>query len=594
MAIPDNRPGINNPENPEAAPFISQENKLLDILMNYSKDMIYFKDKESRFIRVNKAYATQFGFKDPSELVGMSDFDIFKNEHARDAYDDEQRIMATGVPLIGKIEKETSPDEPERWVITSKGPIVGDDGSIAGTFGISRDVSEIKKYENDLKHINEVLELRVSERTADLTTANLKLKERIAQLDFITITAFEMAQLVEVEELLPVILATFVSRFEYSCAALSVLDDTVWKCRSVSGLKESEILHRYLAGMLVGYKPDQLKQPVIIENWNGSKVFIDMLPQQIREKTCYMVIPLYAENRTCGVVQLFASSEAKTVYQRDEKMLATIASQAAISLSNAIHFQKISDQARLQGELNAARSIQRSLMPTYIPDIPHVDLKGVYYPAFDVSGDYLDYFKTEEGFWILVVADVCGKGVPAALLMTLLRSAFRAEAKNLTTVSARNLVLAVNKCLENDLDYRSFVSALCLIISPDGKEMSYARAGHLPLIRINASSNSVESIACNGIALGITKNVKRFTGNLEEKIIRLSPGDRYLLYTDGLTEAHNPAQECYGQSRLERLLESHCPNEPEQIIRTIMTDVKSFIHDHPYHDDLTMLVFTVK
>ena len=130
-----------------------KETALLNNLMDYSPDYIYFKDKKSRFIRISKTMAKAFGFGSPEKAIGKSDFDIFTDEHARPAYNDEMEIIKTGKPIKNKIEKETREGGKVSWVTTTKMPLVSEDGEIIGTFGISSDISHIKNLENRAKEI---------------------------------------------------------------------------------------------------------------------------------------------------------------------------------------------------------------------------------------------------------------------------------------------------------------------------------------------------------------------------------------------------------------------------------------------------------
>lgn len=135
---------------------LAQEQYLLRALMDNVPDAIYFKDTESRFIRINKAHAERwFGLSDPAEAVGKTDFDFFLEEHAQQAYMDEQEIVRTGQPLVGIEEKETWPDGRVRWVSTTKMPLRDAEGHIIGTFGISRDITERKKAEEELRESEE-------------------------------------------------------------------------------------------------------------------------------------------------------------------------------------------------------------------------------------------------------------------------------------------------------------------------------------------------------------------------------------------------------------------------------------------------------
>ena len=143
------------------------ESNLLRALMDTLPDAVYFKDMESRFIRVNKAQANRFGLE-PAQTVGKSDFDFFTEEHARPAYEDEQEIIRTGRPLLNLEERETWPDRPDTWVATTKLPLRDAAGNIIGTFGVSRDITDRKRAEEALAQAYAEVEKQVAERTAAL------------------------------------------------------------------------------------------------------------------------------------------------------------------------------------------------------------------------------------------------------------------------------------------------------------------------------------------------------------------------------------------------------------------------------------------
>jgi sigma-B regulation protein RsbU (phosphoserine phosphatase) len=303
------------------------------------------------------------------------------------------------------------------------------------------------------------------------------------------------------------------------------------------------------------------------------------------------VIPLIADNRLIGVLQLFSDQTLHDRLIEEEKVLLTLAAHSTVSLSNALYYNELGEKAQLQAELKAAQSIQQRLTPRFSPDIPGIHLKGLYSPAYEVGGDYLDYFKNDVGCWVVVIADVCGKGIPAALLMTLLRSAFRVESR--TETSAKRLLCSVNNSMQVNLDDRSFVTAICLIIRPDGKSMTYARAGHPRLLKIVPTNHQVDTYRSDGIALGILPDADSFSAAIDELTIVLVPGDHFFIYTDGLTEAFDPKKNTYGTERLMNVLSEYGGSTPEQLIDTIIKDIKSFTQGAPYHDDLTLIAFSV-
>lgn len=140
----------------QAEAALARERHLLESLLENSQDFIYFKDRDSRFLRHSKSHGQRFG-TGASDLVGKTDFDLFTEEHARAAFEDEQEIMRTGRPLIGKVEREVTKDGRESWALTSKMPLHNQTGEIIGTFGISKDISAIKQAEAELERTHKEL-----------------------------------------------------------------------------------------------------------------------------------------------------------------------------------------------------------------------------------------------------------------------------------------------------------------------------------------------------------------------------------------------------------------------------------------------------
>ena len=156
------------------------EQQLLDAFLEHIPDHVYFKDRDSRFLRVTKSLATHFGLGDPAQAVNKTDSDMFSSEHAQQAFADEQEIIRTGQPIIDKEEKETWTDGREAWALTTKLPLRNREGRIIGTMGISRDITARRRAEKELQEYKAHLEELVVARTAELTRAKEQLEQDVA------------------------------------------------------------------------------------------------------------------------------------------------------------------------------------------------------------------------------------------------------------------------------------------------------------------------------------------------------------------------------------------------------------------------------
>jgi PAS domain S-box-containing protein len=142
----------------QAQEALAHASNLFQTMMEHCPDMIYFKDRQSRFVHYSRAFVERYGLTDPNALIGKTDFDIFTEEHARPAYEDEQEIMRTGRPIVGKLEKETHADGRVTWALTTKVPWRNAQGEIIGTFGISKDITELKQAEDQLRYERELFQ----------------------------------------------------------------------------------------------------------------------------------------------------------------------------------------------------------------------------------------------------------------------------------------------------------------------------------------------------------------------------------------------------------------------------------------------------
>jgi len=590
---------------------LAQESTLLQALLENIPDAVYFKDRDSRFIRVSKGIHLE-GLENVEDAIGKTDAEFFTEEHARQAFEDEQEIMRTGVSIVDKIEKETYSNKPATMVSTTKVPVRDPQGNITGLVGISRDVTERFKAEEAVRKARDELEVRVQERTAALVQeikqhlktekalrqneirlqeSNRRLETQIRQLHFLNTTAQRLSFCSHRRELLPAIVEAIDKLHSGVVVSLAELEEGAWVVSASSPvfdtLQDNEALEACLTPLL--RRPPTATKIFPLREGEARLQALKTISKAPGE--VYVEVPLRIEEKTQAVIQIFGDASFLAWVREEQVVLDTLAAQAAISLANANNLRSLEAKARVESELQVAQRIQQRFTPSLRPQIPRVNLKGVYFPAYEVGGDYLDYFKTEAGNWVIVIADVSGKGIPAALVMTMLRSTFRAEARYET--SAKKLMCAVNDLMAADLDDKSFVTALCLIINADGTSMSYARAGHPPLvIRQGHQGAAAATVLPKGSALGMLEG-ENFSRLIEEVTLPLSMGDRVLIYTDGLVEAMNADRKPYGMPRLMALLNQGLVASPEVMVERLLEDVKTYTGGRPAHDDLTLLAMEV-
>ncbi|MEE8331205.1 MAG: SpoIIE family protein phosphatase [Acidimicrobiia bacterium] len=259
-----------------------------------------------------------------------------------------------------------------------------------------------------------------------------------------------------------------------------------------------------------------------------------------------LVVPLVSHKELVGVLQLGPRLGDRAYSGLDHQLLRRLAESAAPVIRYAQLVEQQAEQAaerqRLQQELQLAESIQRDLLPKDLPQLEGWELAAHYQPAREVSGDLYDFIELPDGRWAVVVADVSGKGVPAAMVMATCRSMLRGVATASGTREPGRVLERVNDLLVPDTPESMFVTCLYAVVDPVSGVLSYANAGHnLPLIW----SDEIREVKATGMPLGLMPGMK-----YEEVEVVIQPGESLLLYSDGLTEAHDLAGQMFGKPRL--------------------------------------------
>jgi hypothetical protein len=251
------------------------------------------------------------------------------------------------------------------------------------------------------------------------------------------------------------------------------------------------------------------------------------------------------------------------------------------------HIKRISERERLKKELEIAAKVQLSLLPKEEPKLPGYDISAISIPAVEAGGDYFDFVKLSGNKMGIAIGDVSGKGVGAAIYMTLTKGILQAHAEE--DVSPKNVLGKVNRLLYKTIEKNSFVSMFYAILDTTKHSLLYSRAGHNPGILSSEGSGKTKLLLSKGMALGLEEG-SIFTSTLNEEEISLNSGDILVLYTDGFTEAMNEKHELYGEEKLIKLIEEKRTQTAKDIIDLILKDVRKFVDNYPQYDDMTILV----
>ena len=294
-----------------------------------------------------------------------------------------------------------------------------------------------------------------------------------------------------------------------------------------------------------------------------------------------VIVLLPGEKQIEGILTLGEKRFGERYRAEDLELLATIGDQAGTALSGSRLHEEALEKRRMEEELTVARHIQRSLLPARVPERDGVEIAAMTRPCRQVGGDFYDFLDYGSEGLGLAVADVSGKGVPAALILSSLQATLRAEAR--PGRSLEPVVRCINQRLCGDLQPGSFASLLFGYLDVTARTFHYVNAGH-PAGLLLRKDGAMERLSEGGLLLGVESGALYEVG-----VAQFGPGDLLVLYSDGVTDVLNGDEEEFGSERLESLLPSLVHLPLQGILDHIVESVESFVGG-ALPDDLTLLV----
>src|SRR3954464_9920967 len=259
--------------------------------------------------------------------------------------------------------------------------------------------------------------------------------------------------------------------------------------------------------------------------------------------------------------------------------------------------RQAAEKKRLEEGLRIAHEIQMSLLPQGPLVMTGLSVTALCVPAREVGGDYYDLLPLDDHRVGVLIADVSGKGTSAALYMAELKGLVLSLSE--IHSSPRDLLIAANRIISHHLDARSFITMTYAVIDLRARTMTYARAGHTPLIYVPGvcapgTERQVRILVPDGMVVGLKlDNGEMFERHLVEETIPLQAGDLYLLFTDGISEAMNARDDLFGEARLGQFVEMHAHLPSEELRERMLREIAAFVGDAPQHDDMTMILVKV-
>ena len=246
------------------------------------------------------------------------------------------------------------------------------------------------------------------------------------------------------------------------------------------------------------------------------------------------------------------------------------------------HTELFEKNQQIKKELEAAKRIQRFIIPKDFSTVTYPNVYGRYYPIEDIGGDYFDFYKLDEGLYGFLIADVTGHGIPAALIMSMSKMIFSIYAPLFN--STDELLNKVNIEMGKMLLAHQYITCFYLIYNDRTKEIFYTNAGHPRALFFRKKSSKVLGLDTRGLFIGISKN------NLYEmKSLKVLPGDRLLLYTDGITELTDKDSEEFGEKRLANFMLKKKGNKGDSFCSALIDEIKSFGHIKNRRDDIAFI-----
>lgn len=321
------------------------------------------------------------------------------------------------------------------------------------------------------------------------------------------------------------------------------------------------------------YIADYQNNPAVSQN---TKIIIDF----------YICIPIFAKKDLIGILNIVKKSSDRphVLHPEDIENLKTITDLSGTAIHNAVLYQDTIKKQKLDQELRVAHEIQKKLLPSALPEFPNFNFGAISIPAREIGGDYYEFFTLDSGKLGIIIADIVGKGIPAALLMVMIKSMLRSNVALYD--SPKEALGKMNTMIEKDPAIDKYVPIFYGILDPETLLFKYCNAGHEPSIIFTGVD--FESLDTDGFPLGAWPD-----SAYEEKELQFKQNDIFLMFTDGIIEARNEEEEEFGHARVKEVVRQYWELDAQDIVDRMFDSVLEHSGSKDQHDDLTLVVLKI-
>jgi len=448
-------------------------------------------------------------------------------------------------------------------------------GLLAASF--NHMISALGEAQAQQQRWSEELEQRVTARTAQLHTVM-----EVARLSGVSLNE---------QEVLTTILAQIERLCEYDAATIMLLDDshTLLETAAMAGVAQPRRSRRSLEEYPLNHAVITSRTPIIVNDTSRDPRW--QTTAHLQAPASWMGTPLIVKDQPIGLLALI-KRQTGFYQEEDAALMAALASQVAVTLAHARLYEE--SVQRIEREMALAEEIQRHLFPSVVPQIDGLLAAAFYRPARETTGDFYEFIAADtppdsQGHLGIIVGDVSGKSLPAALLMAMARTALSSAAQATPTDPAMVLQTA-NRVLVGDIPRGSFVASSYAAFNAANRTFDLVNAAQPAPLLLRGGQVAMLEGPGSHLPLGVMASPI-----YETLRIAIDPGDLIVFYTDGVIEAHNHHRELFGFERLEDVVRTCTdPNiTPQQVVECIIAAVTDWVGDMPQHDDIALMVLQV-